>query len=50
MTQGVADAIGVPDPFEANGCPTRPGGTCQVFTDTWEVGEKNLAGYAQAAW
>jgi TonB-dependent receptor len=37
MTQGVADAVGVPDPFDA-----------QVFTDTWRVGERNLAGYAQA--
>jgi TonB-dependent receptor len=49
MTQGVADAVGVPDPFQAGGCPERSGGTCQVFTDTWEVGERNLAGYAQAA-
>nr|WP_278254358.1 TonB-dependent receptor [Sphingobium sp. BYY-5] len=38
MTQGVADAVGVPDPFDA-----------QVFTDTWRVGERNIAGYAQAA-
>lgn len=38
MTQGVADAVGVPDPFDA-----------QVFTDTWRVDERNLAGYAQAA-
>lgn len=37
MTQGVADAVGVPDPFDA-----------QVLTDTWRVGERNLAGYAQA--
>ena len=49
MTQGVADAVGVPDPFEAGGCPERSGGTCQVFTDTWEVGERNFAGFAQAA-
>lgn len=49
MTQGVADAVGVPDPFEAGGCPERSGGTCQVFTDTWEVGERNIAGFAQAA-
>ena len=49
MTQGVADAIGVPDPFEEGGCPDRPGGTCQVFTDTWEVGERNIAGFAQAS-
>jgi len=38
MTQGVADAIGIPDPFNA-----------QVFTDTWDVGERNIAGYGQAA-
>jgi TonB-dependent receptor len=38
MTQGVADAVGVPDPFNS-----------QVFTDTWKVGERTLAGYAQAA-
>ncbi|WP_369806011.1 TonB-dependent receptor [Sphingobium sp. 15-1] len=38
MTQGVADAVGIPDPFDA-----------QVFTDTWRVGERNIAGYAQAA-
>jgi TonB-dependent receptor len=49
MTQGVADAVGIPDPFEAGGCPERSGGTCQVFTDTWQVGERNFAGFAQAA-
>lgn len=38
MTQGVADAVGVPDPFGS-----------QVFTDTWHVGERNIAGYAQAS-
>ncbi|WIW90706.1 TonB-dependent receptor (plasmid) [Sphingobium sp. V4] len=49
MNQAVADAIGIPDPFAAGGCPANAGGTCQVFTDTWEVGERNLAGFGQAA-
>ncbi|VXC79261.1 TonB-dependent receptor [Sphingomonas sp. AX6] len=34
----VADAVGVPDPFNS-----------QVFTDTWDVTELNIGGYAQAA-
>lgn len=38
MTQGVADSVGVPNPFNS-----------QVFTDTWDVGERNIAGFAQAA-
>ena len=49
MTQAVADAVGVPDPFAPGGCPANADGTCQVFTDTWEVGERNIAGYAQAS-
>jgi TonB-dependent receptor len=49
MTQGVADAVGIPDPFAQGGCPANADGTCQVYTDTWRVGERNLAGYGQAA-
>ncbi|WP_448537036.1 TonB-dependent receptor [Sphingobium yanoikuyae] len=49
MTQGVADAVGIPDPFEEGGCPANADGTCQVYTDTWKVGERNLAGYGQAS-
>ena len=49
MTQGIADAVGVPDPFAQGGCPANADGTCQVYTDTWRVGERNLAGFAQAA-
>ena len=49
MNQAVADAVGVPDPFAPGGCPANPDVTCQVFTDTWEVGERNIAGYAQAS-
>ncbi|CAM5366533.1 TonB-dependent receptor [Sphingobium scionense] len=48
MTQGVADAVGIPDPFAEGGCPANADGTCQVYTDTWKVGERNLAGYGQA--
>lgn len=49
MTQGVADAVGIPDPFAEGGCPANADGTCQVYTDTWKVGERNLAGYGQAS-
>ncbi len=52
MTQGVADAVGIPDPFEPGACPTSntsADGSCQSFTDTWRVGERNFAGFAQAA-
>lgn len=49
MTQGVADAVGIPDPFAPGGCPANADGTCQVYTDTWKVGERNLAGFAQAS-
>ncbi len=49
MTQGVADAVGIPDPFAQGGCPANADGTCQVYTDTWKVGERNLAGYGQAS-
>ena len=48
MTQGIADAVGIPDPFAEGGCPANADGTCQVYTDTWKVGERNLAGYGQA--
>lgn len=49
MTQGIADAVGIPDPFAEGGCPANADGTCQVYTDTWKVGERNLAGYGQAS-
>ncbi len=49
MTQGVADAVGIPDPFAPGGCPTSADGTCQTYTDTWQVKERNIAGFAQAA-
>lgn len=49
MNQAVADAAGIPDPFAAGGCPTSFDGTCQTYTDTWQVKERNLAGYAQAS-
>ncbi|MDH2131635.1 TonB-dependent receptor [Sphingobium yanoikuyae] len=49
MTQGVADAVGIPDPFAEGGCPANADGTCQVYIDTWKVGERNLAGYGQAS-
>ncbi|NWK97836.1 TonB-dependent receptor [Sphingobium lactosutens] len=49
MNQAVADAVGIPDPFAAGGCPATRDGTCQTYTDTWQVKERNLAGFAQAA-
>ncbi|MGF7148835.1 TonB-dependent receptor [Sphingomonas zeicaulis] len=38
INEGVANYVGIPDPFGN-----------QTFTDTWEVREQNIAGYAQAS-
>ncbi|WP_039996773.1 TonB-dependent receptor [Sphingomonas sanxanigenens] len=38
INEGVANFVGIPDPFGN-----------QTFTDTWEVREQNIAGYAQAS-